>query len=105
MRTGRVNDSVSGVVIALCADYQRRKEAIEKRIASHRVDTELRYYNFKMFDAAAEIVGDEYAEEFIREIGESIGYAHSSVDEISETTYKKYKKLIVENISRALHLI
>ena len=104
MRNGSIKDSLHSVIVALCADYGRRKEAIEKRLAPHRVDTEMRYYNFKMFDAAAEIVGDEKAEQFIREIGESIGYAYSSIEGISETTYKKYKKLVVENITRALHL-
>ena len=100
----KVDESLDLLIIALCLDYSRRQKAIEARSASKRVDTEFRYFNFKMFDAAAEIVGDEYAESYIEEIGNKIGYAKSDMYEVSEVTYKNYKRMIKENIAKKLHL-
>ncbi len=90
--------------MALCLDYARRKNAIEKRSAPHRTDTEYRYLNFKIYDAVAEIVGDGCAEMYIEEIGKKVGYAKSGDYMISEVTYKKYKRLAKENIAKKLHL-
>ena len=104
MPCGKIEDSLDILIVALCLDYSRRQKAITEHSVSHRVDTEFRYYNFKMYDAAAEIVGEKNAECFIEEIGRKIGYAKSSLYEISEATYKTYKKLIKENIARKLHL-
>ena len=100
----KVEESLDMLVVALCFDYSRRQKAIEERSATKRVDTEFRYFNFKMFDAAAEIVGDRDADIYIREIGERIGYAKSQMWQVSEVTYKNYKKLIKENIAKKLHL-
>ena len=79
MDKGELTRTVNSVVIALCADYFRRAHIMSKGTASRRVDTEYRYYNFKMFDGAAEVVGEELAEVYIREIGERRGYANSAV--------------------------
>lgn len=92
------------LVIALCLDYGRRQRAIEEQSVTKRTDTEFRYYNFKIFDAVAEIVGERFAARYIYEIGERVGYAKSSVDCVSETTYKDYKRMIKDNIARKLHL-
>ena len=92
------------LVIALCLDYGRRREAIEEGGVSKRVDTEFRYLNFKIFDAVAEIAGEEDAESFIREIGERRGYAKSELWHLSEGTYKDYKRTIKDNIAKKLHL-
>ena len=51
-----VKDTLDALIVALCADYERREEIILGRMAERRVDNELRYINFKMFDATAEIV-------------------------------------------------
>lgn len=91
-------------MIALCLDYRRRQEAIEKREVSRRTDTEYRYYNFKIFDAAAEIVGERFAARYIDEIGRRVGYAKTDIDCVSEVTYKSYKRRIKDNIARRLHL-
>ena len=93
------------LISALCNDYFRRKEAIEQKSVTKRTDTEFRYYNFKIFDAVSEIAGEKYAETYINEIGKRIGYAKSELYFLSEVTYKKYKKLIKENIAKKLHLI
>ena len=99
-----VESTVDTLVIALCLDYARRQNAILERSVSKRTDTEFRYYNFKIFDAAAEIVGDRFAERYIKEIGTRLGYAKSEVECVSEITYKNYKRLIKDNIAKKLHL-
>ncbi len=65
---------------------------------------EYRYYNFKIFEAAAEIAGDTDAERFIFEIGRRTGYASTALDNMSEVTYKKKKRAVIENIAKRLHL-
>ena len=97
-------DSLYTLVSALCLDYSRREKAIDERSVSHRTEMEFRYYNFKIFDAAAEIVGEDMARVMIDEIGSRTGYAGSACEGICEKTYKVKKKLTVENIARRLHL-
>ena len=104
MAVWKVDDSLDILIWALCLDYKRRQKAIEEKMVEPRTDTEFRYYNFKIFDAASEIVGPALAETYIEEIGTHTGYAKSSVIAISEVTYKKYKKLVCENIAKKLHL-
>ena len=99
-----VESSLDALVHALCLDYSRRERAISERSVSHRTDTEFRYYNFKIFDAAAEVVGEADALIYIKEIGERIGYAKSEMYLISETTYKKRKRFVMNNIAKKLHL-
>ena len=105
MRNGGVTDSLDLVVIALCLDYWRRDKIIRERSAERRTDTEFRYLNFYIYDAAAEIVGEGLAEIFIKEIGEKIGYANSAAfDHMSEATYKIRKKRVKDRIAEKLHL-
>ena len=104
MQTKNVKDSLDGLIRALCADYGRREEIISSMSAERRVDNELRYLNFKIFDAVAEIVGEARARQFIEEIGNSKGYAKSKIEYISEGTYKRYKWLIRKNIAKRMYL-
>ena len=99
-----VESSLDVLVRALCLDYSRRERAIAERSVSHRTDTEFRYYNFKILDAAAEVVGEENAEIYIKEIGERCGYAKSDIYPISEVTYKQLKRLVMDNVAKKLHL-
>lgn len=99
------SDSLDLVVTALCADYERRSSAIRERTVSHRTEMEYRYLNFKVYNAAAEIVGEIYAPEMIKEIGLRRGYAKSSLEHYSEKTYKVKKAQIKMNIAKKLHLI
>ena len=104
MQGKALKDTLDGLIKALCADYSRRERIIMSGKAERRVDNELRYLNFKLFDAVAEVVGEERALRFIEEIGSSVGYAKSDVDTISEGTYKRYKWLIRKNIAKRLYL-
>lgn len=104
MRNENIESSLDCLVLALCKDYERRSSKIASGASQRRTLVEFRYLNFKIFDAAAEIAGEELAPLYIKEIGEGIGYAKSALDGISEGTYKKYKKLIKENIAKKLHL-
>ena len=99
-----LNVTANALIVALCFDYQRRKSEILKGRLSRRTDIEFRYINSKMYDAAAEIVGEELAELYIKEIGEKIGYAYSGVEDVSEVTYKINKRKVKEGIARRLYL-
>ena len=99
------SDTVDMLVVALCADYERRRHAINQRTVSHRTEMEYRYLNFKVYNAAAEVVGAHSAPMMINEIGAKKGYAKSDMDEVSEKTYKRKKREIKLNIAKMLHLI
>lgn len=98
------NDSLTVIARALCADYERRKGCINDESVSRRVRMEYIYLNKKLIEAAGEVCGARFAEVFIKEIGEGVGYAYSSIDCMSEITYKNYKKSICDSIIRKLHL-
>ena len=93
------------MVVALCADYVRRRCAIAERSVTHRTEMEYRYLNFKLFSAAAEVVGEGRAEVMISEIGNRIGYAYSELSDVSEVSYKLKKQEVKRNIAKKLHLI
>lgn len=94
---------IDSVVVALCADYARRAEIISYGCATHRVEMEYKYLNHKIYEAVAEIVGEESAMSAIKDIGDKKGYAKSDMD-ISETTYKKRKQAMKHAIARKLLL-
>ena len=104
MQNKNLKNTLDDLVKALCADYSRRADIIERRDAERRVDNELRYLNFKIFDAVAEVVGEGRAEIYISEIGSSVGYAKSELGYLSEGAYKNYKTLVKENIAKRLYL-
>lgn len=95
--------AVDRLVVALCADYFRRKRLIERGGAPYTVIMECRYLNYRIFDAAFQIVGGN-AEPFIRDIGEGVGYASSSITGLSESTYKKWKGEVKRSIAKRLSL-
>ena len=97
-------DTLNMLLVAFCRDYFSRKAVIESGKCSRRTRMEYEYINGRIADATREIVGD-YFEVFIKEIGESIGYTHSRVDNLCENLYKQYKKEVKINIARKLHLI
>jgi hypothetical protein len=105
MDNGRLVHSLDALVVALCLDYPRERQAIEERSATKRVDTEYRYYCFKIYDAVAEVVGERLVDVFIREIGNRIGYAKSELYYYSEKHYKETKLRVKINIAKKLHLI
>ena len=100
----KLNRLLDKLVIALCADYFRRREFILERKASKRVLMEYSYINSKMLDASARVVGDVYAEIFIKEIGERIGYAKSATY-LSETVYKARKEEVKISILKEIYYI
>ena len=96
--------NLSDIVIALCADYDRRRKAILYKSERERVISEYIYINAKLFRAAAEIAGAAHAEEYINDIGNAIGYARTALEDVSEAAYKKIKNEIKENMYRTLNL-
>ena len=101
----KLTDTVDQLVVAHCADYSRRKAQIERGGMSQRTVMELRYLNFRMLDAAAELVGEDDAEVYIEEIGMRRGYASTKIEDISESTYKIKKQKIKLALARGIHLI
>ena len=104
MGARRVADSFDSLVVALCADYERRERLIEEGGLTPRVEMEYRYFNHKIYNAAAEIVGADEALLYINDIGARRGYAHSPVEDISDTTYKRRKAAVFDSIATSLYL-
>lgn len=104
MRNREIEAALDGLVVAMCRDYERRALAIKEGSVSKRTDTEYRYLNFMILEAATEIVGHALAPVYINEIGRRTGYAKSAVEEVSEVYYKNMKALVHANIARKLHL-
>ena len=98
-------ESLNDVIIALCYDYKRREESIAERCASGRTLIEYKYYNYKILEAATEVIGERYARDIIREIGDGVGYAKSQISCMSESTYKKLKLDVKISVAQKLHLL
>ena len=101
----KLTPTVDAQVVALCADFRRRQEAIREQSVSHRTEMEYRYLNIKLTDAATEIAGERTARDYILEIGGRKGYACSELYYVSEATYKQQKQQIKLNIAKRLHLV
>lgn len=93
------------LIIALCLDYGRRRDAIRDGVYERRTLMEYRYLNFRILEAALEIAGERDAELFIKEIGERTGYAKSELYRLCEVNYKRKKSDIKRAIAIKLHLI
>ena len=97
--------TLDALVVALCADYARRANAVESERVTPRTGMEYKYLNYRIYEGAAEIVGERYADVYINEIGRKIGYASTKHDAVSERTYKEEKQEVKINVARKLHLL
>jgi len=97
-------NTVDAVVEALCLDFPRRADAIAKKNVTHRTEMEYRYLNYKILTAVKEIVREDWAETMIEDIGARTGYAKTELSDTSEKDYKIKKRMVKDNIARALHL-
>lgn len=93
------------IVIALCADYQRRAEIIGSKNAPYNVIMEYRFLNYRIMNAAMEVAGSRDALFFINDIGTDIGYAASDLFVLSEKVYKERKREVKINIAKRLSLL
>ena len=96
--------TVYKLVEALCADYSRREALINEHTLPLRQENELKYYNYKIYSAVAEIVGEDNAHSMIEDIGAGHGYAKCEMSDVSERTYKRWKDRAVTNIALRLYL-
>ena len=64
-----------------------------------------RYLNYKLYNAACEVAGEDDALLYLEEIGDGTGYANTELLDVSEATYKSIKREVKINIARALNLI
>ena len=101
MMPGGIDD----IIRALCADYLRRSQVITFRDAPYNVIMEYRFLNYRMMNAAVEIAGTRDAMQFIHDIGNSVGYAHSSLILLPEKIYKDRKMGVKSNIAKRLSLM
>ena len=98
--------TLDALLCALCADFDRRRIAIEEGRLSRRVLFEYRYLNDRILGAALSVSGRyDNALTFVREIGARTGYAGSAIEGISEITYKRYKTEIRRRILEELSLV
>ena len=100
-----MDKSLEDIVVAMCADFERRDLAIKEKALPKRVLMEYKFLNLKILEATMEIVGTRNARIFINEIGARRGYAKSDVDEMSEPTYKRKKAEAKLNIAKKLSLL
>lgn len=109
MDTGKIRpckrDTLDELVVAFCADYERRKSCVLDGSVGARCSMEYEYINHRIWEGAAEVVGAGYAELYINEIGSKTGYANSKHTAATESTYKLEKKEVKQNIARKLHLV
>ncbi len=98
-----ISDGARRVVVALCSDYERRKKAIEEHTVTPRTENEYKYYNYKIYDATAEIIGRKNAERMIADIGAERGFAKSDITDFAEAAYKYKKRTVIGNIAKSLH--
>lgn len=98
-------DTLDALIVALCLDYERRKNAVELGSVSSRCGMEYKYLNYRIYEGAAEIVSERFAPLYINEIGRKIGYAATEHPAISESQYKRDKFEVKINIARKLHLL
>ena len=97
--------TLDALVVALCRDYERRAVAVASERVTPRTGMEYKYLNYRIFEGAAEIVGERYAALYINEIGRKIGYASSAHDAVCERVYKEEKQEVKINVARKLHLL
>ena len=100
----RMEKSLCNLVKAMADDYFRRDELLKFGDISKRVRMEFVYLNSRIKEAAESIVGEKFADTYIREIGSSIGYAKSEIDCIGEGGYKRNKIQIVSLMAKKLYL-
>lgn len=100
-----MDKSLEGLIIALCADFERRRLAIEEKALPKRVLMEYKFLNLRILEGAMEAVGTKDARLFIDDIGARRGYAKSEIDGISEPSYKIKKARAKIFIAKKLSLI
>ena len=94
------------IIQGLCADYERRAKVIAENCLPPRIISEAKYYNVKIFDAVAEIVGEEKAKSYIQDIGSRTGYNHRpDAEYLSEVTYYRKKRECKINIAKKLNFV
>ena len=105
MRTALKDRELERLVSALCADYERREQALSLGTVSRRTALEYKYLNYKIRAAVESAVGERDAERFIRDIGNNTGYAKTELDYYSESVYKRRKAEAKYGIAKCLHLV
>ena len=93
------------LIVAVCADYERRDIAVSSGEAVGRSAMEYKYLNYRIYEGALEVVGDKYARLYINEIGRKVGFAKSAHSAVTERVYKEQKQEVKYSIAKKLHLV
>ncbi len=99
-----IESSLDRLIVALCADYERRARLIREGGIPLRMLSELSYLNMKILEGAEEEACYD-GMVFISEIGARVGYVNSELDFMSESTYKRRKAEVKQSIAKKLYLI
>ena len=101
-------DTLDELVVLLCKDFLRRERMLACPEISHRTKVELKYINYKIVEAAREIVGNDYST-YIKEIGRAIENL-SALSERTWTvkrlwTFEEFNERAVQTILRICRFI
>lgn len=97
--------SVVLIVIAICADYDRRKNAIENEDVSGRVLSEFERFN-NVIDRALEDVEPGLRRIMLNDVANRKGYGNTlSSPFLAKNTYYNRKRKLVHDIAAGLGLI
>ena len=100
-----MDKSLDGLIVALCADFERRRISLDEKSLPTKVLMEYKFLNLHILEGVIEIVGVKDARLFINEIGARRGYAKTEIDGMSESIYKQKKAKAKINIAIKLSLI
>lgn len=100
-----VPKEVYSIVCSLCADYNRRAEAIEAQ--AEDMPTLLCYvhYNDVVDRAIASVCEEGIRNQMRLEIAGRIGLQRTKISYISDGTFKRRKQDSIHAIAKALHLV
>ena len=104
----RVSKTALNVIMALCADYPRRKRLIECKFRTHTTDKDIE--NFKatnaVIDSALMVVDEGLREYMLMDIAVGHGYESSMASPyIAKNSYYLQKNKAIEEMAKGFHLI
>ena len=94
------------LVVAICADYDRRAAALRKNELAQDTAAKFRHLN-EAVDSALECIEDaEWRTYLMQDIIHKRGYAWSQLSPfVAKNTYYKRKRLVAYRIAQSLNLI
>jgi hypothetical protein len=104
-KNAKLPPEVRQVVVALCADYERRERILRRQSATPDVLSLYETLNRGIDRAVAELCEARIRTEMRRDIGAKRGARRTPLYFMSEGTYKRRKRDTQHRIAEALHLL